>query len=259
MKTKQKKTLSNSNIARSMDSSKPVDKNPAVIKKMFDNISERYDFLNGVLSLYQDKIWRMITAKKCGLNKKSAVLDVACGTGSLTFELARYTSGKVVGIDFSSKMIQLANKKLKLKQSRRGKYKNVSFKIGDAQNMAFEDDSFDYVTISFGLRNVSNVNKAISEMRRVVKKKGHVAILELSTPKNSLLKKIYFFYFLKLMPLIGGCISGNKSAYNYLPKSVVNFYTADETKEIMKEAGFTNVTVKPLTFGIAFLCIGEKK
>lgn len=239
-----------------------IDKNPNVIKNMFDGISARYDFLNGLLSGYQDRRWRRIAAKKCGLNRDSAAIDVACGTGNLTFELAKYSSGKIVGIDFSSKMIAVANKKLDKRKSESDKLPglgNVSFEIGDAEKIRFNDNTFDCATIGFGIRNVSNVNKAILEMKRVIKKKGKIAILELSVPKNSLLKKAYLLYFLKIIPILGGAISGSKNAYKYLPRSVINFYTADEMKQIMERAGFIDVQIHHLTFGIAFLCIGTKK
>ncbi len=234
-----------------------ISKNPNAIRKMFDQISEHYDFLNGFLSLYQDRIWRRIAARKCELKKDSTAIDVACGTGNLTFELAKTTSGKIVGIDFSSKMISIA--KTKLIKKRFKKFKNVSFEIGDAEHIQFEKNTFDCATIGFGIRNVSNVNKAVLEMKRVLKKNGKIAILELSVPKNKILKKAYLFYFLNILPTLGGLISRSKNAYRYLPNSVINFHTAEEMKKIVEAAGFTKVRLTQFTFGVAFLCIGTKK
>ena len=216
------------------------------IQKMFAGISRRYDLLNSLLSFKRDRYWRRFAAAKL---PSGLILDVCTGTGDVAIEV----SGKnnVIASDFCQEMLQVCIKKLN-KQGIR----NVYCIQNDAENLSFKDESFNGVIVAFGIRNVADIKKALSEMRRVVKKGGKVVILEFSRPVHPIFKNIYYFYFQKILPLIGTVISKRTGPYSYLPSSVMAFPERDEFAGLMKESGLRYINLYDLTFGIVTVYVG---
>lgn len=225
------------------------------VREMFGGIAGKYDFLNHFLSLNTDKRWRRLVRRKLEkeLNDANAlILDVACGTGDLSVELQQHSKGKVIGTDFCRPMLAVAaqkNPKNKL---------NIPYLEGDGMNLAFADETFDAVTVAFGLRNFSNWQDGLKELRRVTKKGGKLAILEFSTPIIPGFKQIFNLYFTQVLPRIGGAVSGSHGAYEYLPNSVMRFPDQKGLAKMMNEVGFENVEFKNLTGGIAAIHVGER-
>jgi demethylmenaquinone methyltransferase/2-methoxy-6-polyprenyl-1,4-benzoquinol methylase len=222
------------------------------VREMFATIATRYDLLNHLLSGNTDKKWRRIVAKRVSEqlgSDPSQILDVACGTGDLSLTLFETTGVKVVATDFCRPMLEIAAGKMP------GSVKLVE---ADALSLPFLDQSFEAVTIAFGLRNFSNVEIGLKELFRVVKPQGWVAVLEFSKPPNALFNALFGFYFLRVLPLLGGIISGSKSAYSYLPNSVQRFPDQQELSRLMNEVGFSQVTYENLTGGIAALHLGQR-
>ncbi len=224
------------------------------IKGMFDDIAARYDFLNHLLSMGQDLVWRTQMVKAASLDNNSRVLDVACGTGDVTAEIIRQKKRKVavLGIDFSRNMLRIAQKKLY-------RHRNlISWAQGNALCLPTPSSSFDAVFIAFGIRNIMNRDTALAEFYRVLKTNGKVIILELTLPNHTAMKNLYFLYFRKILPKIGSLFSKDANAYSYLPRSVIKFPRQEEFMGIMKQAGFTNLRFRTMTFGIVSLFVGEK-
>ena len=222
------------------------------VREMFATIATRYDLLNHLLSGNTDKKWRRIVAKRVSEklgSDPSQILDVACGTGDLSLTLFETTGVRVVATDFCRPMLKIAAGKMP------GSVKLVE---ADALSLPFLDQSFEAVTIGFGLRNFSNVEIGLKELFRVVKPQGWVAVLEFSKPPNALFNALFGFYFLRVLPLLGGIISGSKSAYSYLPNSVQRFPDQQELSRLMNEIGFSQVTYENLTGGIAALHLGRR-
>ena len=222
------------------------------VREMFATIATRYDLLNHLLSGNTDKKWRRIVAKRVSeklSSDSSQILDVACGTGDLSLTLFETMGVRVVATDFCRPMLQIAAGKMP------GSVKLVE---SDALSLPFQDRSFEAVTIAFGLRNLSNVETGLKELFRVVKPQGWVAVLEFSKPPNALFNALFGFYFLRILPLLGGIISGSKSAYSYLPNSVRRFPDQQELSRLMNEVGFSQVTYENLTGGIAALHLGRR-
>ncbi|HWN12106.1 MAG TPA: bifunctional demethylmenaquinone methyltransferase/2-methoxy-6-polyprenyl-1,4-benzoquinol methylase UbiE [Pyrinomonadaceae bacterium] len=225
------------------------------VREMFAVIAARYDLLNHLLSGNIDKRWRRLVAATVSQTLPSGagrILDVACGTGDLSLTIAGDGKAQVVGLDFCRPMLEIAS----AKSSKRGA--NIPFIEGDALALPFRDRSFDGVTIAFGLRNLADVKLGLIELLRVVKPGGRVAVLEFSKPKYALLRGLFRVYFTKLLPLVGGLISGSRGAYQYLPDSVSRFPDQNELSSLMGEAGFEEVTYKNLTGGIAALHLGRR-
>ncbi|MEZ4746352.1 MAG: bifunctional demethylmenaquinone methyltransferase/2-methoxy-6-polyprenyl-1,4-benzoquinol methylase UbiE [Calditrichia bacterium] len=224
--------------------------------KMFDRIAHRYDLLNRMLSLGQDVVWRKKVARHLPEQPELHVLDVATGTGDLIIFMqqanAAVKSG--IGIDMAEKMLEFGRPKLE----KAGISDRFSLKTGNAVAIPFSDNQFDATTISFGIRNVIDVPKALSEMHRVLKKNGRALILEFSLPNNALLRGLYLFYFRNILPRIGGLISGDSFAYRYLNDTVESFPYGEEFCNLMRDAGFRDVKMAPLTFGIATIYQGDK-
>lgn len=218
------------------------------IQKMFAGISPRYDFLNNLLSLGQDRQWRRFAASKL---PEGFILDVCSGTGDVAIEV----SGKsdVVASDFCARMLELCHSKL----STRG-IGNVSCIQNDAENLSFHDGTFDGAVVAFGIRNVADIRKALSEMHRVVKDGGKVVVLEFSKPTNPFFRAGYFFYFKKILPVIGRIFSRDNGAYSYLPSSVMAFPERDEFTKLMEEPGLRDIEYHDLTFGIVTVYVGTK-
>lgn len=225
------------------------------VREMFSGIARRYDFLNHFLSVNTDKRWRRLVSSKLKdvLNKENAlVLDVACGTGDLSVELQKDSKAKIIGTDFCRPMLSIAFDKNDKNQMQ------IPYIEADGMNLSFESNSFDALTIAFGLRNFSNWKDGLTELHRVLKKGGKVAILEFSTPIVPGFKQLFNLYFTQVLPRIGGAVSGSRGAYEYLPDSVSRFPDQKGLVEMMKQTGFENVEYKNLTGGIAAIHTGTK-
>lgn len=225
------------------------------VREMFAAIAERYDLLNHLLSGNIDKRWRRLVTQTVYQTLPSSdarILDVACGTGDLSLTLNKGGNAQIVGLDFCRPMLDIAA----AKGFKRGA--NIPFIEGDALALPFRDGSFDAVTIAFGLRNLAGIKSGLIELRRVLRPGAQVAVLEFSKPKYALLRGLFKVYFTKLLPLIGGLISGSRGAYQYLPDSVSRFPDQNELSALMREAGFEEVTYKNLTGGIAALHLGRR-
>ncbi|MCZ7392681.1 MAG: bifunctional demethylmenaquinone methyltransferase/2-methoxy-6-polyprenyl-1,4-benzoquinol methylase UbiE [Candidatus Methanoperedens sp.] len=218
------------------------------IQKMFAGISHRYDFLNRLLSMGRDKYWRRFAA---ALLPHGYIIDVCSGTGDVAVEVSKKSN--VIASDFCEEMLQLCLKKIK-KQN----IKNVYCVQNDAENLSFKDGTFNGAIVAFGIRNVADIKKALSEMNRVVKKSGKVVVLEFSLPENKAFKSIYYLYFHKILPFIGALVSKKKDAYSYLPSSVTAFPQRNEFVELMKGAGLIDIESYDLTFGIVTVYAGRK-
>jgi len=213
---------------------------------MFDNIAPRYDFLNHVLSMKIDVIWRRKLVKWLGREQTDRILDVATGTGDLAITLQKYTGSDVVGYDISQKMLNIGIKKIK----KVGLGDKIQMIKGDAENMPFLDEEFDAITVAFGVRNFENLEKGLSEMKRVLKPKSSIFILEFSKIEG-FFAPFYKFYFKNILPRIGKIISKDNRAYTYLPDSVNAFPFGEGMKKILLDLGFSDVEYKKLNFGIA--------
>ena len=268
------------------------------IQDMFDSIAPEYDKLNHIMSLDIDKTWRKRALNQIfrpnGSERAMAaagdsetgglhVLDIACGTGDFSIAIAKemlrraagnrdaaqsqedtdagdflrtggYWPGKVIGVDLSEGMLKIMGEKVK----EAGLEKMISYETGDCENLRFVDGTFDRVTVAFGVRNFENREKGLKEMLRVLRPGGELVILELSVPSNAVMRWMYKLYFLHILPIIGGKVSGDKAAYKYLPASVLNFPGKKEFMQTLRDCGYRNVRHKSFTFGICRMYCGEK-
>jgi len=226
----------------------------AAVKQMFAGIAKRYDLLNHVLSLNIDKTWRRRVKseiKDILENSDAIVLDVACGTGDLSLELTRCAKATVMGTDFCRPMLAVAADKAS------GADLTIPFLEADAMELPCDDNSFDAVTIAFGLRNLPNHSGGLNELLRVLKPGGKLVILEFSKPRLPVFRGLYAFYFSTILPRIGGLVSGSLGAYQYLPDSASKFPDQTALATMMEQAGFTNVKFENLTGGIAAIHVGS--
>jgi len=226
------------------------------VREMFTQIAPRYDLLNHLLSLQLDRVWRARTARKLKpvLNRPDAVvLDLCCGTGDLAFAMSRKGKARIIGADFAHTMLVRANAKAATEVNGR-----VSFLESDALQLPFADESFDLVTAAFGFRNFANYEAGLKEMQRVLKPGGTIAILEFTEPPAGLFGDFYRWYFRKILPKVGGAISGDAAAYKYLPSSVARFFRPDELCELMRGVGLQNVEAAVWTGGTVALHTGLK-
>jgi len=214
---------------------------------MFDDVAHRYDFLNDLLSLGRTKAWRRVVTSIIAPKPGMMILDIAAGTGSSSRPLVD-KGAEVTALDFSHGMIEQGRKQ----------NKNINFVQGDALKLPFEDNSFDVTTISFGLRNTSNTDKALKEALRVTKDGGRIVVAEFSHPVNPIFKKIYLNYLMKALPVIVKKISKNPDAYIYLAESIRAWPDQAELASIMRDSGFKSVAWQDLTFGIVAVHIGYK-
>jgi demethylmenaquinone methyltransferase/2-methoxy-6-polyprenyl-1,4-benzoquinol methylase len=222
---------------------------------MFATIASRYDLLNHLLSGNIDKRWRRLVAQELNpilARYEASVLDVACGTGDLSLTFSKSSAAQIFAVDFCRPMLQIAAAK--------AASVNASLPLieGDALELPFADKTFDAVTIAFGLRNLASVAAGLQELRRVLKPSGTLAVLEFSQPRARLLRSVFRVYFTTLLPLLGGLVSGSRSAYQYLPESVSRFPNQQELAEMMRQAGLGEVTFQNLTGGIAALHCGKR-
>ncbi|NVN92867.1 MAG: bifunctional demethylmenaquinone methyltransferase/2-methoxy-6-polyprenyl-1,4-benzoquinol methylase UbiE [Desulfuromonadales bacterium] len=225
------------------------------IQQMFGAIAPRYDFLNRLLSFGIDRRWRTIAVQFLRYQEGSKILDVATGTGDVALEIARTTPSSVTitGADFCREMVELGKEKVAASPYAG----RITFKVAPCEALPFPDNTFDSVTIAFGIRNVVDRREGLAEMRRVLRPGGRMIILEFSTPRSAFFRQIYYFYFRKLLPMIGGLFS-RYNAYKYLPDSVLEFPSIEEFSRIIAETGYRNIQVRELTFGIASIYVGEK-
>ena len=224
-----------------------LNKDPDDVSKMFDDVANRYDFLNDLLSLGRTKAWRRAVTSIIAPKPGMKILDIAAGTGSSSRPLV--DKGAVVtALDFSQGMIEQGRKQ----------NKNINFVQGDALKLPFEDNSFEVTTISFGLRNTSSTEIALKEALRVTKDGGRIVVAEFSHPVNPIFKKIYLNYLMKALPVIVKKISKNPDAYIYLADSIRAWPDQAELASIMRDSGFKSVAWQDLTFGIVAVHIGYK-
>ncbi|MBB6052195.1 bifunctional demethylmenaquinone methyltransferase/2-methoxy-6-polyprenyl-1,4-benzoquinol methylase UbiE [Armatimonas rosea] len=223
------------------------------VEAMFDAIAPRYDLLNSVLSLKLHGRWRHTAARQAELKAGDRVLDVCTGTGDFACELGRWVgpTGEVIGTDFSKEMLRFGEPKL-------AKHPNVTLQWADTQALPFPDAHFEAVTVAFGIRNVADTQQGLNEMARVTKPGGRVVILEFNRPTNPVVAWGYGLYQ-RLMPAIGGMISGRRSAYVYLPASIDAFHSREQLKTLMETAGLHSVTVTDLNLGTVVIHRGIKK
>jgi demethylmenaquinone methyltransferase/2-methoxy-6-polyprenyl-1,4-benzoquinol methylase len=216
---------------------------------MFDRIARRYDTVNTVLSAGTDAGWRRRAARETGLQPGGSALDVACGSGKLTAELAKLArGGRVVGLDFSPQMLEVA----------RRQHPELEFIEGDALNLPFEDASFDASTIAFGLRNLADPVRGLRELQRVVKAGGRSVVLEFVRPPKNVVGAAYRLYLRTLLPAIGGALSGQPAAYRYLSDTVDSYRSPEELREMAAAAGWSDVSYKGLAMGTVGIITGAK-
>jgi len=216
------------------------------VEDMFDNIAPKYDLLNHVLSMKIDVLWRNKLVNMMKKDNPQEVLDVATGTGDLAITIEKGTDAKVIGLDLSQQMLNVGVIKIK-KLKLDGK---ISMQKGDAENLPFEDNRFDAVSVAFGVRNFENLTKGLAELRRVVKDNKSVYILEFSKVEG-FLAPFYMFYFKNILPAIGRLVSKDNRAYTYLPDSVNAFPFGEKMRQILLDTGFKKVEYKKLSLGIA--------
>ena len=230
------------------------------IKNLFSAIARYYDFLNSLLSLKRDKMWRRETVKASAVEPTHKVLDVCTGTGELALAYSDTigAEGFVIGSDFCFEMLVIGDQKL---QQPVGAVSNrtTDFLAADTLTLPFLDNTFDVVSVGFGIRNVSDLEMGIREMTRVAVPGGRVVILEFTQPTHPLFRGLYYFYFTKILPFVGNLISRNKDdAYGYLPRSVMKFPDCDALKAVMEQCGLMDVHFYRKTFGIVAIHVGKK-
>ncbi|PCH70144.1 MAG: bifunctional demethylmenaquinone methyltransferase/2-methoxy-6-polyprenyl-1,4-benzoquinol methylase UbiE [Bacteroidales bacterium] len=221
---------------------------------MFNNIARKYDFLNHFLSMGIDKLWRKRAVKLLKSIEPKQLLDIATGTGDFALACLKLNPDKITGIDISTEMLAVGREKIAKKKLQ----DRIELFEGDSEDIQFDDNSFDAITVAFGVRNFENLEKGLKEMNRVVRPGGKVVILEFSKPKNFPVKQFYNFYFFNILPLCGKMLSKDSSAYTYLPESVGAFPDGEFFLEIYKSCGFEETEQIKLSFGIASIYIGTK-
>lgn len=226
------------------------------IAAMFDRISPKYDALNHLLSLNIDKVWRRKTAKAVAKSQPKTILDLATGTADLAIALAKCNpQAHIIGMDISENMLEIGKEKV----SKKGLANQIELRLGDAATLPFESNTFDAVTVVFGVRNFENLEHGLSEIQRVLKPNGRAVILEFSMPERFPIKQLYALYFKHLLPAIGKAVSKDGTAYSYLPLSVEQFPKPKVFLRMQAEKGLENGMAKPLSFGIASLYTSTKK
>ena len=221
---------------------------------MFDNISGKYDFLNHFLSMGIDIRWRKKAVKYLKKSHPKQILDVATGTGDFAIENLKLNPDKVTGIDISEGMLNVGREKI----AKKGLENKIELLQGDSENLPFEDNKFDAVTVAFGVRNFENLEKGLSEIHRVLKPEGKLVVLEFSKPTIFPFKQLYNFYFKWILPKIGNTISKDQAAYTYLPESVQAFPNGNEFLNVLEKVGYKETLCKTLTFGISSIYVGVK-
>jgi demethylmenaquinone methyltransferase / 2-methoxy-6-polyprenyl-1,4-benzoquinol methylase len=224
------------------------------VARMFDTISGKYDFLNHFLSLGIDIRWRKKAIRELVDLRPRLILDVATGTGDFAIEALKLNPDKVIGVDISEGMLDQGRQKMR----KRGYSERIDMVTGDSENLPFEENKFDAITVGFGVRNFENLEKGLLEMKRVLRPGGKIVVLEFSKPRVFPFKQLYQFYFRYILPTLGRWISRDATAYTYLPESVQAFPDGRDFTNILEKLGFKQIACKPLTFGISSLYIGVK-
>lgn len=225
------------------------------VADMFNNISKTYDFLNHFMSLGVDILWRKKAIAELKKLKPQMILDVATGTGDFAFEAIKILNpAKIIGVDISRGMLDVAEEKI----NNRGLADKFEVRLGDSEKLLFDDNTFDAVTVAFGVRNYENLEQGLSDMFRVLKPGGKIVVLEFSRPQKFPVKQLYNFYFNSITPAIGKIFSKDNSAYKYLPESVAAFPDGRNFLNLMHKAGFSDTKYQPLTFGISSIYTGVK-
>ncbi len=221
---------------------------------MFNNIAGKYDFLNHFLSAGIDILWRKKAVSLLQSEKPKLLLDIATGTADFAIEALRLNPDKIIGVDISEGMLAVGREKL----AKRGLASKIELKYGDSENLPFPDNTFDAITVAFGVRNFENLPKGLSEMNRVLKPGGTAVVLEFSKPRSFPMKQLYQFYFKNILPVVGKIVSKDNAAYTYLPESVQAFPDGQEFISIFEEVGFKSTKWHSLTFGISAIYTGKK-
>jgi len=224
------------------------------VQKMFADIATKYDFANDVLSFGIHRLWRKKLVKLAGISKGDRVLDLCCGTGDLAFASNDIVGekGSVKAIDFVPEMIELAKEKASKDE------RSPEFSVGDAMNLTMPENSFDAVSVGFGIRNVDDPAKCSREVLKVLKSGGKFAVLEFGQPTLPIFSNFYRFYSDHIMPKIGGLLTGNEDAYRYLPETSKEFIAGEDFLKMLKENGFSKAVMHPLLWGLAYCYIAEK-
>ncbi|GAB6929960.1 2-heptaprenyl-1,4-naphthoquinone methyltransferase [Paenibacillus sp. JCM 10914] len=233
-------------------------KNPKeqYVHSVFESIAGKYDIMNDVLSFRRHKAWRKFTMKKMNMRQGHTAIDLCCGTCDWTISMAHASeTGHIVGLDFSEGMLNVGREKV----AKDGRDQQITLVQGNAMNLPYENDTFDYATIGFGLRNVPDYMQVLHEMKRVVKPGGMVVCLELSKPTWQPFKGLYYFYFQQMLPLMGKVVAKRYEQYKWLPESLALFPGREELAEAFRQTGLKQVQAFPLTGGIAALHIGIKE
>lgn len=224
------------------------------VASMFNNIAANYDFLNHFLSMGIDILWRKKAIRLLKPFQPKVMLDVATGTADFAIEAINLNPDKVVGCDISSEMLAVGQKKIEKKNLDN----KITLQLGDSENLPFETNTFDAITVAFGVRNYENLEAGLAEMLRVLKPGGHIAIIEFSKPEKFPIKQLYNFYFLNILPTIGKLVSKDSRAYTYLPESVNAFPYGNAFLSILSKLGYKEAKDIPLTFGIASIYFASK-
>jgi len=226
-----------------------------IVKDIFSSVTNKYDFLNRFLSLRQDLSWRYKAVKQMRFFKSYKLLDIATGTGDLAIDAVNnHPQIQAVGLDFVQHMVDYGNLKIKDQNLK----DRVSLRWGDATNIGYEDNSFDVSAMAFGIRNIPDKIKALTEMKRVVLPEGQILILELTTPNSGIFRDIYSFYLIGLLPKIARLFTSNPAAYEYLADSIINFPTRSEFISLLSSIGLKNIRTISLSWGICTLYIANK-
>lgn len=223
------------------------------VEAMFDAIAPRYDLLNRILSMGIDQRWRRQAVEMLRQEHPGRILDVATGTADLAIKALSLDPQQVVGVDISEEMLKIGQQKI----DRLGLSDRITLRRGDSERLPFSDKQFDAVLVAFGVRNFENLRRGLSEIKRVLKPRGSLVVLEFSHPQHFPVKQLYRFYSKNVLPRIGATVSKNQGAYRYLPESVNAFPDGERFLEEMKMSGFDDLIWKPVTFGIASLYKGR--
>lgn len=222
---------------------------------VFESIAPKYDKMNDIISFGRHKAWRKFTMKKMNMSPGDTAIDLCCGTCDWTISMAKTSGGSITGLDFSENMLEIGRRKI----AEQGLDSSIVLIQGNAMALPFEDNSFQYATIGFGLRNVPDLRQVLNEMKRVVKPGGMVVCLEVSKPTWHPFKGLYYIYFKHLLPMLGKLIAKRYEQYKWLPESLIQFPGREELAQIFRETGLTEVEAYPLTGGVAALHMGIKE
>lgn len=235
-------------------SKQAINANQGAVEQMFNRIAKKYDFLNHFLSFGIDKIWRRKLVKEIKKHNPESVLDIATGTGDMLLLMQKKGIKKTDGVDPSEGMLNIAKEKVNKKFPNR----DINLKISFAEKMDIDNSYYDAAVIVFGIRNFENIDKALSEIKRILKNKGHIYVLEFSLPKNRLIKHLYLFYLKYFIPVWGKLISREKTAYSYLAETIQEFSKNINIAERLNENGFNTEKIIPLSSGVARIWIANK-